>query len=411
MRETPSDEVGSGMNCLPHLAIEHMFRYNKSMNKAIKYRIYPTNKQTEYFLKCFGCCRFVYNQALGWRITAYKANGTSLNYNDTAFGLTALKHQLPWLKEADSIALQQSLRNLDKAYDKFFKEKNAGFPKFKSRRHCRKSYTTINQNGTVSIIDDKHIKLPKIGIVKAVIHRMPETDWKLKSATVSMDSDGKFYVSVLFEYEACIIPSPVSDNAIGFDYKSDGLFMDSDGNVGSNHKYYRESHKKLAKAQRKLSKRYGSRKGEVKSQNYKKQQLKVNRIYRKIANQRLDNLHKLSTGIANRYDIVCVEDLDMRAMSNKGFGNGKATMDNGYGMFLNMLEYKLYDRGKYLVKVDKWFPSSQVCSCCGRIHKLSLNERTYHCDCGLTINRDLNAAKNIKTEGLRILRSQYQNVG
>lgn len=371
--------------------------YNISMNKAIKYRLYPTKKQTEYFLKCFGCCRFVYNQALNWRMAAYKADGTSLNYNDTAFGLTALKHQFAWLKEADSIALQQALRNLDKAYDSFFK-KNGRFPKFKSAKRSRKSFTTINQNGTVALSDNS-VKLPKVGIVIAKIHRKPLPDWKLKSATVSMDSDGKFYVSCLFEFDNPIYVVPTSSKAIGLDYKSDGLYMDSDGNVGSNHKYYRESHDKLAKEQRKLKHKT------IGSNNYRKQQFKINRIYKHIASQRLDNLHKLSTKIANSYDVVCVESLNMRSLSNESFGNGKATMDNGYGMFLNMLEYKLSDRGKHFVKVDKWFPSTQLCSCCGNRMKLALNQRIYKCSCGLTIDRDLNAAINIRDEGLRILQS------
>ena len=371
--------------------------YNISMNKAIKYRLYPTKKQTEYFLKCFGCCRFVYNQALNWRMAAYKADGTSLNYNDTAFGLTALKHQFAWLKEADSIALQQALRNLDKAYDSFFK-KNGRFPKFKSAKRSRKSFTTINQNGTVALSDNS-VKLPKVGIVKAKIHRKPLPYWKLKSATVSMDSDGKFYISCLFEFDNPIYVVPTSGKAIGLDYKSDGLYMDSDGNVGSNHKYYRESHDKLAKEQRKLKHKT------IGSNNYRKQQFKINRIYKHIASQRLDNLHKLSTKIANSYDVVCVESLNMRSLSNESFGNGKATMDNGYGMFLNMLEYKLSDRGKHFVKVDKWFPSTQLCSCCGNRMKLALNQRIYKCSCGLTIDHDLNAAINIRDEGLRILQS------
>ena len=381
-----------------YIAIRTLVCYNGCMNKAIKYRLYPTKEQTEYFLKCFGCCRFVYNQALNWRMAAYNADGTSLNYNDTAFGLTALKHQFAWLKETDSIALQQALRNLDTAYNTFFK-KNGGFPKFKSAKHSRKSYTTINQNGTVSIFDNS-IKLPKVGIVKAKIHRKPLSDWKLKSVTVSMDSDGKFYVSCLFEFDKTICTVAKSENAIGLDYKSDGLYMDSDGNIGSNHKFFRESHKKLTKAQRKLKHKT------IGSNNYRKQQFKINRIHKHIANQRLDNLHKLSTKIANSYDIVCVESLNMRSLSNKGFGNGKATMDNGYGMFLNMLEYKLSDRGKYFVKVDKWFPSTQLCSCCGKRVKLSISDRVYRCDCGLVaINRDLNAAINIKNKGLRILQS------
>lgn len=368
------------------------------MNKAIKYRIYPNKQQTEYFNKCFGCCRFVYNQALNWRILAYNADGTSLNYNDTAYGLTSIKKCYPWLKEADSIALQQALRHLDLAYKNFFQNKHSGFPKFKSRKNHKASYTTINQNGTVSVLGGG-IKLPKAGIVKARIHRQPEQNWILKSATVSKECDGSFFVSVLFEYatKETICTEPTS--IIGLDYKSDGLYMDSDGNIGSEHKYYRKSQKKLAKAQRKLKNKT------IGSNNYRKQQLKVNRIHRHIANQRKDHLHKLSTGIANRYDVVCVESLNMRSLSNKKFGNGKATMDNSYGMFLDMLEYKLSDRWKYLVKVDKWYPSTQLCSCCGRKMKLTLAERIYCCTCGLTLDRDLNAAINIRNEGLRILQS------
>lgn len=145
------------------------------------------------------------------------------------------------------------------------------------------------------------------------------------------------------------------------------------------------------------------KKNEPKSNNYIKQLRKVNKIHRHIANQRNDNLHKLSTEIANRYDIVCVEDLNMTAIGNKGFGNGKATYDNGYGMFINMLEYKLSDRGKTLVKVDRFYPSSQLCSCCGNRKKLTLDDRIYRCDCGFILDRDQNAAINILNEGLRLL--------
>ena len=194
-------------------------------------------------------------------------------------------------------------------------------------------------------------------------------------------------------------------NAIGLDYASDGLYVDSNGNAGTNHKYYRESHDKLARAQCRLSRMQGSKKHEDKSNNHIKQLRKVNRIHRHIANQRLDNLHKISTEIANQYDVVCVGSINMRSMANRSFGNGKATLDNGYGMFLNMLEYQLSDRNKYLVKVDKWFPSSQICSCCGTLHPemKDLSKRKMICDYGLTISRDHNAAINILNEGLRLL--------
>lgn len=376
------------------------------MNKAIKYRIYPTREQAVLFAKTFGCCRKVYNLMLADKIESYQATGKFVAVTPAKY-----KKEYPYLKEVDSLALANAQRNLQSAFRSCFSKKRKrknGFPKFKSAKKSRKSYTTNNQKGTLTLMDSKYIKLPKVGKVKAKIHRQPEMDWQLKSATVSQNSDGKYYVSVLFELESQ--PSAyVADktNAIGLDYASDGLYVDDNGNKGINHKYYRESHRKLAKAQRRLSRMQGSKKKEEKSANYLKQLKKVNRIHRHIANQRLDNLHKLSTEIANQYDVVCVESLNMKNMSNKGFGNGKATMDNGYGMFLNMLEYKFADRKKYFVKVDKWFPSSQICNCCGKLHKemKNLNIRILKCDCGLTISRDQNAAINIKKEGLRILKS------
>ncbi len=373
-------------------------------NKAIKYRTYPTTEQSIMFAKTFGCCRKVYNLMLSDKIEGYKSTGKFPTVTPAKY-----KKDYPYLKEVDSLALANKQMDLQEAFRNTFsksRKKNNGFPKFKSAKHSRKSYTTNNQKGTVAIIDNGYIKLPKIGKVKAVIHRIPDNNWFIKSATVSQESDGKYYISVLFEFDNTVNPY-VADktNAIGLDYASDGLYVDSNGNVGTNHKYYRESHKKLAKAQRRLSRMQGSKKHEDKSANYIKQLRKVNKIHRHIANQRLDNLHKISTEIANQYDVVCVESLNMKSMSNKGFGNGKATLDNGYGMFLSMLEYKLSDRDKYLVKVDKWFPSSQICHRCGVLHPAmkNLQIRKMTCDCGLTIIRDQNAAINILNEGLHLL--------
>ena len=375
------------------------------MNKAIKYRIYPTAEQMTMFAKTFGCCRKVYNLMLSDKIESYKETGKYVSVTPAKY-----KEEYPYLKEVDSLALANVQLNLQtafrNAFDKSRKKKN-GFPKFKSSKHSKKSYTTNNQKGTVSILGNM-IKLPKIGKVKAEIHRQPEENWIIKSATISLANDGKYYASVLFQFDNNK-SNYVSDieNAIGLDYASEGLYVDDQGNKGSNHKYYRESHEKLGKAQRKLSRKKGSKKGEEKSANFLKQLKKVNRIHSHIANQRKDNLHKLSTEIANQYDVVCVESLNMRSMSNKGFGNGKATLDNGYGMFLNMLKYKLAERNKYFVKVDKWFPSSQVCHNCGTLHPemKDLGQRMMKCDCGLEMSRDHNAAINIKKEGLRILKT------
>ncbi len=373
-------------------------------NKAIKYRIYPTTEQAVLFAKTFGCCRKVYNLMLADKIESYKETGKFIAVTPAKY-----KAEYSFLKEVDSLALANVQLNLQSAFSSRFsksRKKKNGFPKFKSAKHSRRSYTTNNQKGTVALINNRYIKLPKVGMVKAKIHRQPESDWVLKSVTISQSSDGKYYASVLFEFESKVSAYVANtNNAIGLDYASDGLYVDNNGNIGTNHKYYRESHLKLAKMQKRLSRMKGSKKGETKSANYLKQLRKVNKIHRHIANQRLDNLHKISTEIANQYDVVCVESLNMRSMSNKGFGNGKATLDNGYGLFLSMLEYKLSDRNKYLVKVDKWFPSSQICHCCGTLHPemKDLANRKMVCDCGLTINRDQNAAINILNEGLRLL--------
>lgn len=328
------------------------------MNKAIKYRLYPTTEQEMMFAKTFGCCRKVYNLMLADKISCYQETKSFGKQTPAMY-----KTEYPFLKEVDSLALANVQLHLQSAmkscFDKSRKRQN-GFPKFKSAKHSRKSYTTNNQKGTVAILADKYIRLPKIGLVKAVIHRKPDDDWNLKSATITQDSNGY---------------SP------------------------SGHKYYRRNQERMAHAQRKLKHKT------VGSNNYRKQQRRIAKIQKHTSNQRLDFLHKESTKIANLYDLVCVESLDMKAMANKGFGNGKATLDNGYGMFLNMLEYKLADRGKYFIKIDKWYPSSQICSYCGRQKKLSLADRMYKCDCGLSINRDQNAAINIRNEGLRILKS------
>ena len=375
-------------------------------HRGIKYRIYPSLEQQVLIEKTFGCSRFIYNKMLWFSKDAYAHGEKFASRNKFNYRLTELKKEFPWLSEVDATALTSANDALANAFANFF-GKRAGFPNFHKKKTYG-SYTSKRIQGSNNIaLADKYIKLPKLGIVKAKLHRLPCDDWIIKSATVSRESDGKFYVSVLFEFENAV-NSYVADknNAIGLDYASDGLYVDSNCNVGTNHKYYRENHNKLAKAQRRLSHMQGSKKHETKSNNYMKQLRKVNKIHRHIANQRLDNLHKISTEIANRYDVVCVESLNMRSMANHGFGNGKATLDNGYGMFLTMLEYKLSDRNKYLIKVDKWYPSSQICHQCGAVHPemKDLQVRKMICDCGLTMSRDQNAAINILNEGLRVLK-------
>lgn len=332
------------------------------------------------------------------KIAHFKAIGESLATTPAQY-----KSDFPFLKEVDSLALANVQLHLQAAYKNFFRDKSVGFPKFKSKKHNRNRYTTNNQNGTVAIADG-FVRLPKIGMVKAVIHRHAPADWRLKSATVSMENDGSFYVSVLYEYDSFVAPVAVADinesKVIGLDYKSDGLFMDSNGNVADMPKFYCKSQKKLAKEQRKLRNKTKF------SKNWEKQQRNVAKVHRKVANQRKDFLHKLSTEITNQYEVICIESLNMKAMSNYGFGNGKATLDNANGMFTAMLAYKQADKGHYLMEVDKYYPSSQLLHCHPQCRmKLSLSERKITCPvCGNTYDRDHNAAINIKNEGLRMLR-------
>lgn len=287
--------------------------------------------------------------------------------------------------------------NLQIAYGNFFRTPKVGFPKFKSKKRDKDSYTTNNQNGTVSIVDKK-LRLPKVGLVKMVQHRVILETEKIKSATITKTSSGKYYVSILVEYDKIIPEIELSkDKAIGLDYASHSFYVDSQGREADYPKFYRKSQDKLAREQRKLSNmKYGSN-------NYQKQKIKVVRVHEKVANQRLDWVHKLSTQLADKYDIVCVEDINMQNMA-RSLKLGKSTNDNGFGMFRNILAYKLADRGKAFVKIDRWFPSSKMCRHCGSInHKLVLSDRVWTCSCGATINRDENAAINIMNEGLRMM--------
>lgn len=377
---------------------------DSNQNRAIKYRIYPTPEQQILMAKTFGCVRFVYNKGLELCQKMHQNGEKYPGEFGLNYALTDLKKTFEWLYEVDATALTSANGDLNNAFQKFFKHQN-NRPAFKKKR-TGGTYTAKCVNGNIKI-EDGYIRLPKLGMVKACIHRMPKDGWQIKKATVSQKSDGTYYASICFAFEKDIKKIEITEDSVsvGLDYKSDGLYRDSNGELPDMPKFYRKNQKKLARLQRSLSKKQGSKKGEKKSNNWLKQQKKVNKLHVHIANKRLDFLHKESLAIAKRADIVCVEDLNMKALSNKGFHNGKATMDNGYGIFLKLLEYKLNDRGKYFVKVDKWFPSSQICSGCGAVRKIELSERTYICpDCGKVIDRDLNAAINIRNEGLRILK-------
>ena len=374
------------------------------VNKALRVRIYPNKTQQKKIDMTINCCRFVRNHMIERNHKLYERRKEHLNYIAMQNLLPGMKKYLPWLAEADAKALQYACRQVDNAYQRFFK-KQGGYPKFDSKRDSMQSYTNTNSN-TIHYEIGK-VKIPCVGWVKTKDNRELPFGSKICQVTITRDHE-QYFASICYKVDEDVTPIQINENnVIGLDYKSDGLYMNSNGECCDMPAYYRKSQDIIAKEQCRLSCKIGNRKGEKRSGNYIRQQNRLFKKTRHAANQRKDFLHKRSTVIAKQYDAVCVEDLDMKAIANKGFGNGKATMDNGYGMFLVMLEYKLRDRGKQLIKVNRWFPSSQVCSCCGHKQKIPLHVRTYDCpQCGNCMDRDYNASVNIRNEGLRILKEK-----
>ena len=370
------------------------------VNKAYKYRLIPNSEQEELIKKTFGCVRFVYNQMLAERKEQYE------KYQEDKEALKQLKLPTPakykkeytWLNEVDSLALANAQLNLNIAYKNFFRDKSKGFPKFKSKHRDKKSYTTNNQGGTIRRIDLTHIRLPKLRDVRIKLHRPLPEDGIIKSATISQTATGMYYISILVEFEDKIKPvKPRPQTTLGLDYSAKSLYVDSQANSADYPKFYRKAEAKLQKAQRKLSKR---KKG---SNNRDKQRKKVAKLHERVANQRKDFLHKLSRQLADKYDAVVIENLNMRSMA-QGLKLAKSTNDNGFGMLKTFLEYKLKEQGKKLVIIDKWYPSSKLCSFCGTVNgSLTLADRNWTCSCGAILDRDINAAINIKNEGCRIL--------
>lgn len=371
-------------------------------NIAYKYRIYPNKKQIILLSKTFGCVRFVYNKMLEDKNEYYKKHHTLIGITPAHY-----KKDYVWLKEVDSLALANAQRNLEKAFISYFKNEKAGFPKFKSKHRSRDSYTTNMVNNNIRI-SNHHIHLPKVGDIRWVFHRPIPDGYQIKSVTVSRTPCDEYYASICLAYkEPTIVKSKKIEKEIGLDYSMSELYVDSLGNQPSYPKYYRQSEKKLAKQQRKLSKMREFAKlnnRELKDcSNYQKQRKRLAKIHQKVANQRKDFLHKLSNQIANDYDVVCVEDLNMKAMS-QALNFGKSVSDNGWGMFINFLTYKLENRDKELIKIGAWYASSQTCHVCGYKNKevKNLSVRRWVCPvCGTQHDRDTNAAINILKEGLR----------
>ncbi|MBB3909197.1 transposase [Anoxybacillus sp. UARK-01] len=365
-------------------------------HKAFKFRLYPHEEQKELLEKTFGCVRFVYNQMLAERKERYeKFKNDKERLKKQKWPTPAkYKEEFPFLKEVDSLALANAQINLQNAYKNFFKGRTE-FPKFKSKKH-KQSYTTNMVNGNIKL-ENGHIQLPKFKKpIKMKQHREIPAEYKIKSCTISKTKSGQYYISILTEYEKKMEPVKIQ-KVVGLDFAMDGLYVESERGEKANYpRYYRQALDKLAKAGRILSRR---KKG---SSRWEQQRLKVAQLHEKIANQRMNFLHHKSKELAITYDAVVIEDLDMKSMS-QALHFGKSVHDNGWGMFTRFLEYKLKEQGKQLIKIDKWFPSTKKCSCCGKEKEMPLSERVYQCSCGLVLDRDHNSAINIKNEGLRLV--------
>lgn len=379
------------------------------ITKAYKFRIYPNKEQQEFLIKTFGCVRKMHNLMLDDRIKKYeefKINNCTTN--NKCLTPAEIKKENKYMYDVDSLALTNVYLTLNKAYINFFKNKtNFKYPKFKSKKNSRQSYTTYNQGGTVTIIDNKLIKLPKLNQpIKIKVHRIFPDSIKIRSATVVYNSSKKFYVSIICETDTESFIN--TGKNIGIDVGIKNFITLSSGIVIDNPKFKTKSQKRLTKEQRKLSKKLNKiiKNKELSindCKNYQKQKIKVAKIHEKIKNQKNDFLNKLSTDIIKNHDTICTENLDIKNML-KNRKLSKEISNVSWNIFIKMLEYKSNWYGKNLIKIGRWFPSSQICSKCKyKSGKKTLDIRVWRCPvCGKNHDRDVNASINILNEGLRL---------
>lgn len=362
------------------------------MQKGIKFRIYPNREQQNLINQTFGCCRLIYNKGLAMRKEAY-GNGEKISYSQTSSMLTELKkcEEFAFLKVVDSIALQQSLRNLDRGFVNFF-QKRAAHPTFKSRHNRHQSYRTVNQGDTIRIVG-RYMKLPKLGFVKI---RQSMEIGKINNVTIEHTPTGKYFAVLNVEFEPQ--PRPNKGGLIGIDVGMKEFYTDSNGMIVSNPKYLEKSMRKLIREQRKLSRK---QKG---SNNRNKQRIKVALVHETITNQRNDFLQKQSTMLIRENQTICIEELKVRNMM-RNHKLAQHIASASWSKFFDMLTYKSVWYGNDVVKVPTMYPSSQTCSCCGNKNPLvkNLAVRVWECpNCHTVHNRDTNASINILNKGLEI---------
>lgn len=368
------------------------------MEKSYKYRIYPSTVQETQIQRTFGCVRYVYNYYLALRKELYEKDGKTLNFYGCCADLTKLKGELGWLYEADNTALQSALKNLDTAFQNFFrglkKGKHVGYPKFKSKRSRYRSYKSKMVGTNIKVLD-AHIQLPKLGLVPAAISRPIEG--RILSATVSQTPSGKYFVSICCT-DVDIKPYEPTGAVVGIDLGIKDFVITSDGTKFGSNKYLRKAEKKVKRLQRSVSRK-------PKGNNREKARIRLASAHEKVANQRNDYLHKVSTELVRNYDVICAETLRPKNMV-RNHKLARSVSDAGFGEFMRQLEYKCAWYGKVLSRVDPFFPSSQLCGACGEKNPAvkNLKVRAWDCpSCGAHHDRDVNAARNILNEGLRLL--------
>lgn len=375
--------------------------------KGIRVRLYPTGEQKILIDKTFGCVRFVYNQTLENCKRLYEQSKRFPSKNERMKNLVPLKEKYEFLKDVDAKALQQSVRNFNFALDKFFKNRNYfGFPKFTSKRNQKQSYRTPHDRGRADVLDNKHIKLPKLGKVETKRFNMPEV-YRIFNITVEKTSTNKYYASICIETE--VQPLPKTGKQVGFDLGFVDLLVGSDGTRFERPKFNYHNKDKLAKEQRKLSKmRAKLERAKLnldECKNYQKQKHKVAKLYEHIANSAKDFNHKLSRKLVEEYDLIAMEDLNIEGM-RKNHNLAYSISDVRWSQLLNFIQYKCNWYGKEFKQVDRFYASSKICSCCGAYHKdivNSLSVREWVCpDCGAHHDRDVNAARNILIQALSV---------